>query len=226
MKYAIACKSAHFWHQLNEISPELINNASCIFKSPDDLFLLSKKDIDLIFFPHWSWVVPDEYIEEFICICFHSTPLPYGRGGSPIQNMVLNQHKATQVVALKMTKQLDAGPVYLRKEVSLLGGGEEVFRRIYKTIISMMNSLLVELPIPQPQDGDVVIFKRRRKEQSRLDMNYNIEYIFDQIRILDVDGYPPAYIDIGDYRLTFSHPSMRLSGYIDAHVRIQKKTST
>lgn len=225
MKYAIACKSDHFWHQLNIQSPELINNASCICKSPDDLLLLSKKDIDLIFFPHWSWVVPDEYIEKFTCICFHSTPLPYGRGGSPIQNMVLNQHKATQVVALKMIKQLDAGPIYLRKEVSLLGGGEEIFRRIYSIIISMMNNLLVELPIPQPQDGDVILFNRRSKEQSKLDMNYNLEYIFDQIRILDVDGYPSAYIDIGEYRLTFSHPSMRLSEYIDAHVRIQKKPS-
>lgn len=174
------------------------------------------------FFPHWSWIVSNKLIEEFTCICFHSTPLPYGRGGSPIQNMVLNGHQTTQVVALKMTNQLDAGPIYLRQDVSLLGGGEEVFRRIYLSVISMMKKLLHELPTPMPQIGDVTLFERRKKEQSNIDMNDSIEHIFDKIRVLDVDGYPPAYIDVGKYRLIFSHPIMRLSGDIEAHVRIQK----
>ncbi|WP_341536105.1 hypothetical protein [Aeromonas veronii] len=61
-----------------------------------------------------------------------------------------------------------------------------------------------------------------KKEQSNIDMNDSIEHIFDKIRVLDVDGYPPAYIDVGKYRLIFSHPIMRLSGDIEAHVRIQK----
>ncbi|MFM5070264.1 formyltransferase family protein [Aeromonas veronii] len=222
MKYAIACKSDSFWHLLQEKSPALLNNATYICKSQDDLLLLSKKNIDLIFFPHWSWIVSNKLIEEFTCICFHSTPLPYGRGGSPIQNMVLNGHQTTQVVALKMTNQLDAGPIYLRQDVSLLGGGEEVFRRIYLSVISMMKKLLHELPTPMPQIGDVTLFERKKKEQSNIDMNDSIEHIFDKIRVLDVDGYPPAYIDVGKYRLIFSHPIMRLSGDIEAHVRIQK----
>jgi methionyl-tRNA formyltransferase len=222
MKYAIACKSDHFWHLLNEQSPELINNASGVYKCQEDLHILSQVDIDIIFFPHWSWIVPDELLASFTCICFHSTPLPYGRGGSPIQNMVLNGHQSTQVVALRMTNQLDAGPIYLRQEVSLIGGGEEIFRRIYKMTISMMKELLNYLPSPIEQAGDITVFTRRNSDDSILEMNKSIEHVFNQIRILDVDEYPPAYIEIGDYKLTFSHPTMRLSGNIDAHVCIQK----
>ena len=222
MKFAIACKSDHFWHQMKIQSPELINEASGIYKCQDDLRSLLESNVDIVFFPHWSWVVPDEIIDKFTCICFHSTPLPYGRGGSPIQNMVLNGHRETQVVALKMTNQLDAGPIYLRQDVSLIGGGEEVFRRIYQTTISMMKSLLTFLPSPTEQEGEVTIFTRRQSDDSKLDMDDSIDNIFDKIRILDVDNYPPAYIEIGDYKLTFTHPSMRLSGDIDAHVNIHK----
>ncbi|MFM5840002.1 formyltransferase family protein [Aeromonas rivipollensis] len=222
MKFAIACKSDHFWHQMKIQSPELINEASGIYKCQDDLRSLLESNVDIVFFPHWSWVVPDEIIDRFTCICFHSTPLPYGRGGSPIQNMVLNGHRDTQVVALKMTNQLDAGPIYLRQDVSLIGGGEEVFRRIYQTTISMMKSLLTFLPSPTEQEGKVTIFTRRQSDDSKLDMDDSIDNIFDKIRILDVDNYPPAYIEIGDYKLTFTHPSMRFSGEIDAHVNIHK----
>lgn len=222
MKFAIACKSDHFWHQMKIQSPELINEADGIYKCQDDLRSLLESNVDIVFFPHWSWVVPDEIIDRFTCICFHSTPLPYGRGGSPIQNMVLNGHRDSQVVALKMTNQLDAGPIYLRQDVSLIGGGEEVFRRIYQTTISMMKSLLTFLPSPTEQEGEVTIFTRRQSDDSKLDMDDSIDHIFDKIRILDVDNYPPAYIEIGDYKLTFTHPSMRLSGDIDAHVNIHK----
>ena len=41
-----------------------------------------------IFFPHWSWRVPREIIENYECVCFHMTDLPYGRGGTPLQNLI------------------------------------------------------------------------------------------------------------------------------------------
>lgn len=85
-----------------------------------------------------------------------------------------------------------------------------------------MKSLLNFLPSPTEQEGEVTIFTRRQSDDSKLDMDDSIDNIFDKIRILDVDNYPPAYIEIGDYILTFTHPSMRLSGDIDAHVNIHK----
>ncbi len=66
------------------------------------------------FFLHWSWKVQREIIENFECVCFHMSDLPYGRGGSPLQNLVLRGHRATKLTALRMTQELDAGPIYLR----------------------------------------------------------------------------------------------------------------
>jgi len=41
-----------------------------------------------IFFLHWNWIVPRSILESSECVCFHMTDVPYGRGGSPLQNLI------------------------------------------------------------------------------------------------------------------------------------------
>lgn len=223
MKYAIACKNEPFYQLLNEYAPDVAKKA-LLLKNKEDLNQKTLRDngINIIFFPHWSWFVDEDITKEYTCICFHSSPVPYGRGGSPVQNMVFRGHQATEIVALKMNTSVDGGPVYIRKNISLLGGGEEVYRRIYITVIELIKELINKLPKPVAQEGTVTSFKRRKKEESKLSLLELPEFIFDKIRILDIDGYPPAYIDIGNYRLTVSHPVLRINGDINAHVNISR----
>ena len=70
----------------------LINKNSLIIRNKKELTFnkVRKIDPDFIMFPHWSYLVPEKIVNDFKCICFHSSPLPYGRGGSPIQNMIKN----------------------------------------------------------------------------------------------------------------------------------------
>lgn len=35
-----------------------------------------------VFFPHWSWIVPEQILSEFECVCFHMTDVLHGRDGS------------------------------------------------------------------------------------------------------------------------------------------------
>ena len=67
---------------------------------------------EYIFFPHWPWIVPQDIINNYNCVCFHMADVPYGRGGSPLQNLIALGHKKTKLTALKMIDELDAGPVY------------------------------------------------------------------------------------------------------------------
>ena len=78
-------------------------------------------DPRFIFFLHWSWKVPDEIVDSFECVCFHMTDVPYGRGGSPLQNLIVRGHQDTMVTALRMTHEFDAGPVYLKEPLTLEG---------------------------------------------------------------------------------------------------------
>ena len=53
--------------------------------------------------------------------------LPYGRGGSPLQNLIIREHRKTMISAIQCVKEIDAGPVYLKKPLSLEGSAEEIF---------------------------------------------------------------------------------------------------
>lgn len=44
-------------------------------------------------FSHWSWMIPKEIWSNFNCVVFHMTDLPYGRGGAPLQNLIVRGHK-------------------------------------------------------------------------------------------------------------------------------------
>mgnify|MGYP003640641550 FL=1 len=56
------------------------------FTNTIDLFTAS----DSIFFIGWSWIIPTVIVEKFNCICMHPSPLPKYRGGSPLQNQIIN----------------------------------------------------------------------------------------------------------------------------------------
>ena len=49
------------------------------------------------------------------------TDLPYGRGGSPLQNLIVRGWKETKVLALKVVEELDAGPIYYKKRLAYMG---------------------------------------------------------------------------------------------------------
>ena len=156
-----------------------------------------------VFFPHWSWTVQDDVLAAAECVCFHMTDVPYGRGGSPLQNLVSRGHTETKLSALRMVPELDAGPVYMKRDLSLEGAAHEVFGRCARLTFDMIEEIVVDQPEPVPQSGTPVIFSRRRPEESRLPRSGTPAAIYDHIRMLDAEGYPRAFLDHGDFRLEF-----------------------
>ena len=157
-----------------------------------------------IFFPHWSWLVPESLTEQYECICFHMTDLPYGRGGSPLQNLILNGRRDTKLTALRMEKGLDAGPVYTKMDLSLEGSAQEIYERAADRVYDLIKYILDKKPKPLPQEGKVTVFERRKPEQSILPKAGGLDHVFDYIRMLDAESYPRAYIEYGEFRIEFS----------------------
>ena len=161
------------WHSgmANKLQKNTGHQFSMICDKSDlTLPKLDKIEPDYIFFPHWSYLVPEEIYKKFECINFHMTDLPYGRGGSPLQNLIVRGHQETKLSAIRCVKELDAGPIYLREKLSLNGSAEEIFIRASRLIESMIVKILSEQPIPidQDQKGEVTAFKRRTPEQSEM----------------------------------------------------------
>ena len=176
-----------------------------------------------IFIPHWSYIIPSAIFERYECIVFHMTDLPYGRGGSPLQNLIVRGLTATKLSALRVEAGLDTGPVYLKMDLSLSGTAEEIFVRANKLVGKMIVEIIQNNLQPVPQEGDPVVFKRRKPEQSDMSGLEKLEEIFDYIRMLDADGYPHAYIEKGEFRYEFTRASIKADGSIVADVKITEK---
>ena len=174
---------------------------------------------DKIFFLHWSWKVPLDILENYECICFHMTDLPYGRGGSPLQNLIVRGHKDTKLTAFRMVEDFDAGPVYLKRELSLAGSAQEIFLRASHLAAEMILPIISEQIVPHPQSGEATQFPRRKPEQSRIPETADIVQIYDFIRMLDAEGYPRAFLNSGEMRYEF-HNARLDNGRVIAEVSI------
>ncbi|MSS27814.1 methionyl-tRNA formyltransferase [Desulfovibrio sp. PG-178-WT-4] len=173
------------------------------------LELLESLSPRYIFFPHWSWIIPETIWKRFECVIFHMTDLPYGRGGSPLQNLIIRGYQETKISAFRCSEGIDTGPIYLKRPLSLLGTAEEIYIRANAIIQEMIIEILNTYPASTPQYGEVTIFKRRKPEESNLDGVQTLEELFDKIRMLDADGYPPAFWDVGKFRLHLTRASRK-----------------
>ena len=172
-----------------------------------------------VFLPHWSWKVPDAVTGRFECVCFHMTDVPYGRGGSPLQNLILRGHSETVLTALRMTPAMDAGPVYLKRPLDLAGSAQDIYERASELAFAMIGEIVASEPQPQPQSGEPVMFERRRPQDSVLPASDNLDLVYDFIRMLDAETYPHAFLDHGPLRIEFTR-ACRADGRVEAKVTI------
>lgn len=176
---------------------------------------------DSIFIPHWSFLIPESVFNKYPCIIFHMTDLPFGRGGSPLQNLISQGIHETKISAIHCVKELDGGPVYLKQPLSLYGNAEEIYIRAGKIIEKMIVDIIQTRTNPVPQTGEPQFFPRRTPQESNMSSLSNMDMVFDHIRMLDAEGYPPAYIEAHGFRFEFSRASLK-KNKVKADVSITK----
>ncbi len=223
MAYIIATSRPWYKWIAESLAKKLQVKIHCISKKEelnfDDIQKINPK---YIFFPHWSYIIPSNIYENFECVIFHMTDVPFGRGGSPLQNLISRGIYETKITALRCEKELDAGPVYLKRPFSLYGAAEEIYIRASKVIEEMIEYIIQNQPEPKAQEGDVVYFKRRTPKEGDLSQLDTLEQVFDYIRMLDADGYPRAFIETDHFIFEFERASLK-NNYIHADVKIRLK---
>lgn len=162
-----------------------------------------------VFLPHWSSLLPPAIVERFECVCFHMTEVPYGRGGSPLQNLIVRGHMETRLSALRMDRGVDSGPVYKTAPLSLEGPAHAIYRRAAEVSFDLMKWIVENEPAPVPQVGEVMSFARRSPSESALPQCDSLDQVYDFIRMLDADGYPRAFLDYGKWRLELSEAELQ-----------------
>ena len=119
-----------------------------------------------------------------------------------------------------MVEELDAGPVYMRRGLSLEGSALDIFIRASKICISMALSLVQTNISPTKQVGNATAFSRLSEADNLIDFkDANMEKIYDRIRMLDAPGYPSAWVRLANFRLDFLNAKL-VDGTINGEYRL------
>ena len=160
---------------------------------------------DIIFFLGWSWIIPNNIIQKYKCICLHPSPLPKYRGGSPIQHQIINGESLSAVTFFKMTDKLDEGPILYQEYFSLKGNLKDIFSRIIPLGTSgILRILTFNIKEDLQDESQATFYKRRKPEDSEISIEdfkkYTAKELHNKIRALQ-DPYPNAYIKCKDKKL-------------------------
>lgn len=179
-----------------------------VFPSRDfvNMKVLESLEPGLVLFYGWSWIVPKEIVDSFLCLCLHPSALPKYRGGSPIQNQIINGEKSSAVTIFRMTDGIDDGGICFQQEISLAGNIEEIYERIFqvglKGTIEVIEKLKADnLEFTVQDENKATVFERRKPAESEISIDEiqqkGASYIYNKIRML-TGPYPHAYITCGD----------------------------
>ena len=171
-----------------------------LIETPDQLTQLSNMfhKNDTIFFLGWSWIVDRNITDNYNCICLHPSPLPKYRGGSPIQNQIINKEQVSAVSFFKMNDKLDQGKILYQAPFSLKGELNDIFSRIIELGTFGIHHIMASNPKGIKQDeSEATYCKRRKPEESEITideiMNKSAHELYDKVRMLN-DPYPNAFI--------------------------------
>ena len=157
---------------------------------------------DFILTYGWSGYLPKKLREISPCLILHPSKLPKYRGGSPLQNQIVNEEKNSAITILIANEKIDSGPILFQKKFNLKGYLDQIFERIIK--IGTIGSLEIfykysinKLKLKKKNEKKASYYKRRLPEMSEIFLkdfkNKEASYFYNLIRSLQ-DPYPECFI--------------------------------
>ena len=170
----------------------------CRKKDDFNADILKKFQPDLILWYGWSWIVEDIFVKDYESIMLHPSPLPKYRGGSPIQNQIINGEKTGAVTLFKMNEGLDKGDIYEQLPMSLSGTLDNIFSRISDLgFVATCNIIEDNYTLRTQDESKSSYYKRKSPKDSEITIKEletkSSEYLYNKIRML-ADPYPNAFI--------------------------------
>jgi methionyl-tRNA formyltransferase len=196
------------YHQVKHESSIQKNINFDFVKTDDELNKLDIKKYSLIFFIGWSTIIKEDVINSVPCICLHPSKLPYYRGGSPIQNQIMDGLQESHISLFLMDSGIDTGDILRQVPFSLSGDLSLIFSEIinksYHPILSIIEEFKKNgkfINRIKQDDQEATFYKRRTKRMSEITTedieNYTALELHNKVRCLQ-DPYPNAFIKCKD----------------------------
>jgi methionyl-tRNA formyltransferase len=174
---------------------------------------LRELDPDWIFFFHWSRIVPEDIYKNNRCVVIHTGNLPRARGGSPLQNQILDGIIESKVNAISMEEEVDSGDVYCSLPITLQGTITDIWLSIADRAHNLIKECVRGDLSPKKQIGEVQKYRRNKNNKLPIENTNDLIKIHKFIQMLDGETYPRAFLEIGKFRLEFSRSKLN-----DTHI--------
>jgi methionyl-tRNA formyltransferase len=159
---------------------------------------------DLILWYGWSWIIPELLLTKYYSVMLHPSPLPKYRGGSPIQNQIINGEKESAVTLFKMDGGIDTGDIIYQQSFDLDHDLNNIFNYITKIGTSLSSKMIKNfktLKLTPQNNNESTYYKRRTPDQSEITFQEILDSpskdLYNKIRALQ-DPYPNAFIKCKD----------------------------
>jgi methionyl-tRNA formyltransferase len=146
-------------------------------------------------------VIPVEYLDLCsISLVVHASPLPQGRGWSPLTWQVLEGKSIIPVTLFEAVEKLDSGDIISTKQIDLTGKElfSELMNKQAKVIFELCQEFLenrnILLRNKKKQTGKSSYYNRRTPADSILDPDRTIREQFNLFRVADNDNYPTFFV--------------------------------
>ena len=150
---------------------------------------------DVLFILSYQRVVPPPTLAlHKNNLVVHASDLPQGKGWSPMPWQIVEGRNDIVFTLFEAAAGVDAGPYYDKQCLHL--NGTELFDE-WKTlqsqmVVNMIRSFLAAYPhtVPREQKGQESFYRKRTREDDKLDVQKPLADLFDHVRICDPEHYP------------------------------------
>ncbi len=156
------------------------------------------KNQDIVFILNYTKILPKSFlIQNHLNLVVHASNLPKGKGFAPIQWQILNNKKNILLCLIEAVERVDSGSIIEKKSIKFKGyelNGE--IRHIQgNETIKIIKKFLNKYPKfkRKKQSGKSTFFRKRKPEDSELNINKSLKKNFNLLRIVDNEKYPAFF---------------------------------
>ncbi len=157
-------------------------------------------DICIIF--SYFKILPKNYLNKSnYNLIVHESNLPKGRGMSPLTWQIINNKSEIVFSLFEAGPKIDDGKIYFKSKVffkkDLLF--DEIKRKQLSESLKLLNKFFIffkrnkKPPKSISQKGKSTYYKKRKKEDSKLNINQSIKSQFNLLRSCDNKNYPAYF---------------------------------
>lgn len=138
-------------------------------------------------------------------LVIHPSKLPEGAGSAALVWKILEGDKKIYLTLFEANEDIDKGDIYLQDYINLEGhelSDEIRFKQANKTLDMVLTFVDHHKNIKSnKQEGKRTYYRKRRPEDSELDINKTIQEQFNLLRVCDNNRYP-AFFKYKDQKYT------------------------